>query len=229
VFVDLVVLHGHGSHPRVLDLSGLAGSGGGAGEAGLVHSAGAQVATVIEPRGSVAVDGDPTHAKGSAWWPDGELTVAAWNGLCQQLDRAVSEAGTRWHDRLLVAGFSQGAAAALAWLAHPERTTRIDVAVLVAAFVPDGLDPHLPEVLPAEMRPGTTTVVALQPEDDEVVDPFHGARAARRLRTLGFSVLAREIAGGHAWPTELSAVLRTFLGDGDFASVQAALRPAPPS
>ena len=180
----------------------------------------------VGPVGSVRVVswGGPeaVSSGGTAWWADGipvdgaadaddssggdaggELSADSWRALVAGLDARFAAAalenglGSR---PLVVAGFSQGGAAALAWACAPERATAIAGVVSVAGFLPSCVTPIA--------APPTLIIVT---EDDEVVDPFLGRRAARLLRNAGTDVTVCPVDAGHEWTDAASAALAAWL------------------
>ena len=138
-------------------------------------------------------------ADASAWWSD-EPEADGWPALVALLDSTADSLGLAARP-IVVVGFSQGGAAALAWASTPGRRQTMAAVVCVAGFLPGSTVPVASGGAPA--------VVVVMPEDDELVDPFLGAVAVRALSKAGFPVTRLDVAGGHEWtPTIASAVAR---------------------
>lgn len=178
---DVVVLLGHGADEHQ-----------GAAVADAVRSIADPTSELVVLRGTF--DG--------AWWEGDELDPAACAALCAHLDAAVELLTAP----LLVVGFSQGAAAALAWLVGPDRTTEVAALAAVAGFVPPGVS------VDGEGAVDRPPVLLVIPEDDVVVDPFLGGRAARLLHRRGHPTTQVEIAGGHAWSPAVTEAARAWWG-----------------
>lgn len=139
----------------------------------------------------------------SAWWSD-ELEADAWPALVALLDSAVGALGLA-DTPIVVAGFSQGGAAALAWASAPGRRQPLAAVVCVAGFLPGAVGAGAPVLAPP--------VLVVIPEVDEVVDPFLGGVAARALAKAGFAVTPLEVEGGHEWTPLISAAVAGWLAE----------------
>ena len=138
-------------------------------------------------------------AGASAWWSD-EPEADGWPALVALLDSTADSLGLAARS-IVVVGFSQGGAAALAWASTPGRRQTLAAVVCVAGFLPGSTVPVA--------SGGSPPVVVVIPEDDELVDPFLGGVAVRALSKAGFLVTRLDVAGGHEWtPTIASAVAR---------------------
>ncbi len=139
---------------------------------------------------------------GVAWW-EGDLSESGWPALVSMLDAAAAgfELGG---SAIVVAGFSQGGAAALAWAAASTREQPLAGVVCVAGFLPGCVAAALAADAP-ELPPALMVIT----EDDEVVDPFLGGIAARTLRRAGAVVADVAVAAGHEWTP---AVTTTVVG-----------------
>jgi predicted esterase len=141
---------------------------------------------------------------GTAWW-DGELAEEDWPALASQLDDLASARGFVGRS-LVVAGFSQGGAAALAWAASGSRRQPLAGVVCVAGF--------LPGCVAAALRPGAPVLLAalvVITAEDDVVDPFLGAVAARMLSRAGADVTVAEVDAGHEWTPAATAAVVEWL------------------
>jgi Phospholipase/Carboxylesterase len=110
-----------------------------------------------------------------------------------------------------VAGFSQGAAAALSWLIDARRQTMVSTVVAVAGFLDDLTEAQLRE-RPAEdgASERTSHIHMVHLSDDEVVDAMVSERASRLLAKAGFTVTDHHVDGSHTWSaavTDLTARL----------------------
>ena len=145
---------------------------------------------------------------GLAWW-DGDLAEDDWPVLVALLDAAAADLGIG--DRpIVVAGFSQGGAAALAWAAAPWRTQPLAGVACVAGFLPGCVASALssaPTADPPVLPPALIVIT----EDDEVVDPFLGGMAARTFRRAGAVVTDVEVDAGHEWTADATAALVDWL------------------
>ena len=138
---------------------------------------------------------------GQTWWA-GDLSASDWPALVVLLDGAAAAFGLG-DTAIVVAGFSQGGAAALAWAASSTREQPLAGVVCVAGFLPGCVAAAL-----AANAPGLPPALMVITEDDEVVDPFLGGIAARTLRRAGAVVADVAVAAGHEWtPAVTTAVV----------------------
>ena len=138
---------------------------------------------------------------GVAWW-EGDLSASDWPALVVLLDGAAAAFGLG-DTAIVVAGFSQGGAAALAWAAASARAQPLAGVVCVAGFLPACIATAL-----AADAPVLPPVLVVITEDDEVVDPFLGGIAARTLRRAGAVVADVAVEAGHEWtPAVTTAVV----------------------
>ncbi len=93
---------------------------------------------------------------------------------------------------VVLGGFSQGAAMALAVAARRPEVVGL---VLVAGFL---VEP--PADWQHSKRPLT---LCMHSDDDEIVDPFLGARLARWIHQSGCEVSENHYDGGHQWTSEV--------------------------
>jgi predicted esterase len=178
----LVVLHGHGSAPQFV--------------APIAETLAARTGSVPWcPSGPHRVP-DDGNGEGRAWWgPDDEGPLA-------EHVRSVVDVLERHGGAVRIAGFSQGAAMALA------------VAAAYTAAVP-GARPAV--IVVAGFLAGDTAVPAgadvlvVHGDADEVVDPFHGDLVARRCRRNGCDVTEFHHGGGHVWDDAVTAAVAGWL------------------
>ena len=142
---------------------------------------------------------------GVAWW-EGDLSASDWPALVVVLDGAAAALGLG-DTAIVVAGFSQGGAAALAWAAASARAQPLAGVACVAGFLPACIATAL--AADAAVLPPVLVVIT---EDDEVVDPFLGGIAARTLRRAGAVVADVTVEAGHAWTPAATAVVVDWLG-----------------
>jgi len=106
---------------------------------------------------------------------------------------------------LVVAGYSQGGALALAAATDPSSTLRPAALAVLASYLPHRGDDQDPALLAG--RP----VLVAHGVDDEVVDPLLGRSAARALERAGAEVTWAEVDGGHELRPHLVERLRGWL------------------
>ena len=111
------------------------------------------------------------------------------------------------HQRVIVAGFSQGGAMAVAVATHLARhrpALGLQL-VVVAGFLPGEVElTHLPPASNAH-------ALVVLGDADEVVDPFHGELVARRLGRCGWTVTQWHHPGGHQWHEAITAEVLGWL------------------
>jgi probable F420-dependent oxidoreductase len=183
----LVALHGHGDEP------------GSAREWGR---------GIAPPGWEVVAPGAPRSGKGPrSWFDSGPRGVAAADMLAAV--RRVGDVVERVREGgrpVVVAGFSQGGAVALALAAHG---SEVDAVVALCAFLPEFDDP-----LPAPgagHRPPPVMVVGGASDDE--VPAFMGEDAAAHLRSEGLPVTSTTVAGGHEVSTAVKAVVSRWIVD----------------
>ena len=150
--------------------------------------------------------GGPVDVPGGVAWWEGELSKSDWPALVTLLDATAAALGLG-DAPVVVAGFSQGGAAALAWAAASARAQPLAGVVCVAGFLPGCV--ALTLAADAALLPPVLVVIT---EDDEVVDPFLGGIAARTLRRAGAVVADVAVEAGHAWTPAATAVVVDWLG-----------------
>lgn len=182
----LVVLHGHGDDPAALvprrnelDPHGRW--------------------TVVVPTGPVRLaDGSP------AWFDEGDAADVARlrHAVTGAIGAGAAAAGAAPED-VVVVGWSQGGAVALALAAWPEGPTVAAVAA-VAGWLPGF------EGVTWAARPGLPVLV-VHGEDDEVVPLPMGRSAARHLERSGAEVALRLHPVGHQLTTDMLADVARWL------------------
>ncbi len=144
-----------------------------------------------------------------AWWDalelGNDLTSSAATGMTDSINAQLAMThAVIAKEPIVLIGFSQGGAAAIAYALLCERADLIAAVVSVAGF--------LPCPIPAESR-STMPFLLIHPTDDEIVDMFLGERAARQLAKSGANVSFVEIEGGHMWSTRTVLPIANFLLD----------------
>jgi predicted esterase len=144
---------------------------------------------------------------GHAWWDD-DLDTSGWNSLCAHMNERFE--GTL--DPVVLCAFSQGSAAALSWILHPNFNGPTFAAVSLAA-------PFLPDVVIEAMNSGLIGDLTTLPpihlvaiEDDPVVDVMHSARAKRLLGAAGAQIQLDEIPGSEHQFSECALAVSDYLG-----------------
>ncbi|MEI7622064.1 MAG: hypothetical protein WCJ88_00760 [Actinomycetes bacterium] len=156
---------------------------------------------------------EPLHsAPGGPYWYDvdenGPDPVAlasalfAIDALCTSL---LAETGLTEND-LVVAGFSQGGALALAHLIDPTSVVRPSAVGVLAGYLPSR-DDHLIDLSRSATRP----VLFAHGEDDELVEPIRGRSASKAVHRAGGIVTWAEVSGGHQFGQPLTTVLAAWL------------------
>lgn len=107
-------------------------------------------------------------------------------------------------DRLVVAGFSQGGALALATAVHAHDGATPQAVAVLAGYLADHPDVDLD-------RSRDRCVLVAHGEDDPVVDPVRGRSAARALARHGALVTWRSASGGHRLAPPLLDPLTVWL------------------
>jgi phospholipase/carboxylesterase len=171
---------------------------------------------VAIPRPPVATD------EGPAWFtvgddgPDTEQLTAAVLALAATLADLLDRFGLE-PDDLVLGGFSQGGAMALAAALDPTVASRPGAVASLAAYLP-----HRHDDQDLTLLAGRPVLVA-HGADDEVVDALLGRSAARSLHRGGALVTWSEVDGGHAIAGPLAATLAGWL-----AAVADGARPSDP-
>jgi probable F420-dependent oxidoreductase len=167
----LVALHGHGDEPA---------------------SAREWGRSIAPPGWEVVAPGAPRDQRGDrSWFDSGPRGVepAAIQGALARLADMVAR--VRLQDRpVVLAGFSQGAALALAAALHG---AELDAVVAICAFLPELTEggPSSPSL------PLTVPVLVIGASGDDQVPAFMGEDAAAHLGGIGMPVESVVVAGGH--------------------------------
>lgn len=163
---SVVALHGHDDDPATIRpwVARLAGT-----------------SPLQVPAGPVRVEDG-----GRAWFSTGAPGELAT--MAAAIDGAIDAAAEPPADVVLV-GWSQGAAAALAFALRPE-APRLAAVIALAGWLPDL---HGIEWSPTDETP----ILLLHGADDEVVPPLQGRSAARFLERSGANVTWEEVEGDH--------------------------------
>ena len=128
--------------------------------------------------------------------------LASIDALCASL---LSETELN-NDALVVAGFSQGGALALAHLVDPTSTITPSAAAALAAYLPSRAE-ELIDLSRASQRP----VLFAHGEDDELVEPIRGRSAAKAFHRADALVTWSEVSGGHRFDAPLTSELEAWL------------------
>lgn len=128
-----------------------------------------------------------------AWWNDGDERYA---NAAAALDWLTPQLGD---EPVVVAGFSQGGALALA-VAFAGVPTVIGVGC-VGGFLPDDTC----------VGPTTAQLFAAHGEADDAVDVFHAESLARQAKRAGLSHTLIIHDGGHVWTDEVTAAFVSWL------------------
>jgi len=129
--------------------------------------------------------------------------IGAIDTLCASI---ITETGVT-DDDLVVAGFSQGGAIALAHLVDPTSHVRPTAVATLAGYLPTR-DPALIDLQRADDR----RVLFAHGRDDELVEPLRGRSAARAVHRAGGIVTWNEVEGGHRFDGPLTDALGAWLG-----------------
>ena len=164
-----------------------------------------QLEDALGPDAMLHSVGGPVDVPGGVAWWEGDLSESDWPALVTMLDGAAAgfELGG---SAIVVAGFSQGGAAALAWAAASTREQPLAGVVCVAGFLPGCVAAAL-----ATDAPGLPPTLIVITEDDTVVDPFLGGVAARTFRRAGAAITDVRVDAGHEWTSEVTAVVVEWL------------------
>ena len=178
---------------------------------------------VVDPdrRWHVAIPRPPILTdEGPAWFtvgddgPDAEQLGASVLALAATFADLLDRFGLG-PETLVLGGFSQGGAMALATAVDPTVTSRPGAVASLAAYLPHRHDDQDPTLLAG--RP----VLVAHGADDEVVDALLGRSAAKALHHAGAVVTWSEVDAGHTVVGPLAATLGRWLSalaDGEVPS-----------
>lgn len=167
----------------------------------------------LDPEGEwqVAVVRPPLDTpEGPAWFridDDGPVAAdiaAAVEHLCHTCTEAIERLGLD-PDDVVLAGYSQGGAMALAAASDPTTPVRPGAVAALAAYLP-----HRDTDQDTSLLEGRPVLVA-HGADDEIVDALLGRSAARALERAGAAVTWVEVDGGHQLHPHLVGALRDWL------------------
>jgi phospholipase/carboxylesterase len=150
-------------------------------------------------------------ADGPIWYSVGEngLDQGALSGSLDALSdcvgKVLDETGLG-SDRLVIAGFSQGGALALASLLIPSFHPTPNAVAVLAGYLPDHDDIDLASAMD---RP----VLVAHGRDDATVDTIRGRSAAKALDRSGAIVSWSEVDGGHRFGPDLLSPFRLWLDE----------------
>jgi predicted esterase len=150
-------------------------------------------------------------ADGPIWYSVGEngLDQGALSGSLDALSdcvgKVLDETGLG-SERLVIAGFSQGGALALASLLVPSFHPTPNAVAVLAGYLPDHDDIDLASAM------GRPVLVA-HGRDDATVDTIRGRSAAKALDRSGAIVSWSEVDGGHRFGPDLLSPFRLWLDE----------------
>jgi phospholipase/carboxylesterase len=159
----------------------------------------------------VVVEPQTPSERGPYWYdvdengPDPVALAAALasiDALCASLLR---ETGLS-EDALVIVGFSQGGALALAHLVDPTSTMTPSAVATLAAYLPSR-DEELIDLSRASQRP----ILFAHGEDDELIEPIRGRSASKAFHRANAVVSWVEVSGGHRFDTPLTDELSAWL------------------
>ena len=128
--------------------------------------------------------------------------LLAIDALCVSL---LEETGLG-EDDLVLAGFSQGGALALAHLLDPTSAVRPHAVAVLAGYLPSR-DDQLIDISRSAHHP----VLFAHGEDDGLVEPIRGRSASKAIHRAGGIVTWAEVAGGHQFGQPLTSALAGWL------------------
>jgi len=171
-------------------------------------------ASHFDPNGQwlvVVVEPHNSSDRGPFWYdvdengPDPVALTDALAAVDTQLEALLSELGLT-ENGLVVAGFSQGGAIALAHLVDPNSRIRPAAVATLSGYLPTR-DATLIDL----SRSVDRFVLFAHGEDDELVEPVRGRSAAKALHRAGSTVTWNEVAGGHRFDSPLTDALKLWL------------------
>jgi len=156
---------------------------------------------------------EPQHQsdRGPFWYdvddngPDPVALAEAISGIDDLCISLLDQTGCT-ADNLVVAGFSQGGAIALAHLVDPTTIVQPSAVATLSGYLPSR-DASLLDLSRARNRP----VLFVHGEDDELVEPIRGRSASKAVHRAGGLVSWHEVSGGHRFDEPLTSVLATWL------------------
>jgi predicted esterase len=156
---------------------------------------------VVEPR--LTVGTDPIWYEVDENGPDPAALAAAIDAVSTTCASLLAETGLS-SESLVLCGFSQGGALALATALDPSAGDPPGAIAGLAAYLPhhDGID-----LARADGRP----ILLTQGVDDAMVETIRGRSAAKAMHRAGAVVTWTEVAGGHRFDGPLLDALRVWL------------------
>ena len=133
-----------------------------------------------------------------AWWQDGDCALPDVRHALEWLTATIGE------EPLVVAGFSQGGAFALAagfGLDGCPSGVNVLGAACIGGFVPDEV----------HVGPTSLELFIAHGTEDDVVDPFHAQSLARLSARHGIGHELMLHGGGHEWPSDVTERLISWL------------------
>lgn len=169
---------------------------------------------LIDPTGTwtIAVAEPPAAGPHGPMWylvdddgPDAEGVAASVASVAAARDAVAAHAGTEAADVVLV-GYSQGGATALATLLDPGAGPVPRAVASLAGYLPHRDEPHLDLA-----RAAGVAVLVAHGRDDDMVEPLRGRSAGKVLTRAGADVTWAEVDGGHRLGPALVAPLARWL------------------
>ena len=159
----------------------------------------------------VVVEPHAASERGPYWYnvdengPDPVALAQAINAI-DALCASVLDETELTDDALVVAGFSQGGALALAHRVDPTAMVSPSAVAALASYLPSR-DDQLIDLSRSNGRP----LLFAHGEDDELVEPLRGRSASKAFHRAGALVTWSEVSGGHRFDTPLTAELAAWL------------------
>lgn len=157
----------------------------------------------------VVLEGRLRNERGPYWYDvddEGPVTAeldAAVEAVRQELDELRADGSS---DELVLAGFSQGGALALATLLDPATSRPPSAVGVLAGYLPTRAE----GAIDLDRASGLPLLVA-HGDDDALVEPLRGRSAARALQRAGASVSWIPVEGGHRFDGPLLDALGHWL------------------
>ncbi|MEX1217645.1 MAG: hypothetical protein WEA11_03890 [Acidimicrobiales bacterium] len=160
---------------------------------------------------TVVVEPQHPSPRGPYWYDVDEngpdpIALASAIATIDELCATLLSENNLTEDELVVAGFSQGGALALAHLVDPNTSIAPGAVAALAAYLPSR-DDHLLVLERAAHRP----LLFAHGEDDELVEPLRGRSAAKAFTRSGAIVTWATVAGGHRFDQPLTDQLALWL------------------